>query len=118
LRADILERGRLWGATMKWHKAAIGGALMFVVGLVARSLPASAQTFESYRCADGTHFILAFYPSDEHAYLQIDGRAVRLKKRLAVFGKRYSGGGVSLTLTATAVFIRHVRRPVTECEHS
>lgn len=45
---------------MKRHKAAIGWAAMFALGLVAQSSPASAQTFESYRCADGTHFILAF----------------------------------------------------------
>jgi hypothetical protein len=57
----------------KWRKAAIGCAAMFAASLVAQPSPASAQTFDSYRCADGTHFILALYPGDERAYLQIDG---------------------------------------------
>jgi membrane-bound inhibitor of C-type lysozyme len=106
------------GATTKWLRAAIGWAAIFAVSLVAQSSPASAQTFDSYRCADGTYFILAFYPSDERAYLQIDGRAVTLRKSLTVFGRRYSGSGVSLTMTATGVLIRHMRRPVTACERS
>lgn len=109
---------------MRWHMAALvwarilGWTAIFVAGFVATGSPASAQTFDSYRCADGMHFILAFYPSDKRAYLQIDGRAVTLKKSLTVSGKHYSGSGVSLVMTATGVLIRHLRRPVTACELS
>ena len=46
---------------MAW--AGISGcAVIFVAGFVSQASPASAQTFDSYRCSDGTHFILAFYP--------------------------------------------------------
>jgi hypothetical protein len=38
--------------------------------------PAKAQTFQTYRCVDGTQFIVGFYPHDPDAYLQIDGRPV------------------------------------------
>ena len=103
---------------MKWHRAAMGWAAIFVAAFVAQASPASGQTFDSYRCADGTHFILAFYPTDKRAYLQIDGHAVTLKKGLTVSGRRYSGSGVSLVITATGALIRHVRRPVTACELS
>ena len=103
---------------MRWHEAALVWAAIFGTGLLAQALPASAQTFDSYRCVDGTHFILAFYPNDKRAYLQIDGRAVTLKKGLAVSGRRYSGSGVSLIMTASGALIRHVRRPVTACELS
>ena len=80
--------------------------------------PASAQTtFRSYRCSDGTKFIVAFYPGDSRAHMQIDGREVTLAKRLAISGARYSGGGVSLQITrAGATMIKHVRRPLTACE--
>ncbi|HET7889208.1 MAG TPA: MliC family protein [Bradyrhizobium sp.] len=103
---------------MTRHRAAIGRAAIFAAILIVQTSPAPAQTFDSYRCADGTKFLLAFYPSDQRAYLQIDGRAVTLKKRLAISGQRYSGSGVSLTMTASGAFIRHVRRPVTACELS
>jgi membrane-bound inhibitor of C-type lysozyme len=101
---------------MRWHRAAIGCAAMLAAGLIAQTSPASAQTFDSYRCADGTQFILAFYPGDKRAYLQIDGHAVTLKKSLALPGKRYSGGGVNLVMTATGIRLKHARRPVTACE--
>jgi hypothetical protein len=103
---------------MRWQRAAAGWAVFFVAGFVAQASPASAQTFDSYRCADGTHFILAFYPSDKRAYLQIDGRPVTLKRGLAVSAKHYSGGGVSLVMTATGALIKHLRRPATACELS
>jgi hypothetical protein len=109
---------------MRWHKATLvwagilGSVAIFVAGFVAPGSSASAQTFDSYRCSDGTHFILAFYPGDKRAYLQIDGRAVTLKKSLTMPGRRYSGSGVSLVMTATGVLIRHLRRPVTACELS
>ena len=109
---------------MRWHKAALvwagilGWAAIFVASFVTQVSPALAQTFDSYRCADGTHLILAFYPSDKRAYLQIDGRAVTLRKSLTVPGRRYSGSGIDLDMTATGVLIRHLRRPVTACELS
>lgn len=101
---------------MRWDRAAIGGAAIFVAGFIAQASPATAQTFNSYRCADGTQFILAFYPGDKRAYLQIDGHAVTLKKSLGLRATRYSGGGVNFVMTATGVRLKHARRPVTACE--
>jgi membrane-bound inhibitor of C-type lysozyme len=64
----------------------LGWAAIFVAGFIGQESSASAQTFDSYHCADGTHFIVAFYPSDKRAYLQVDGRAVTLKKGLTLSG--------------------------------
>ena len=105
-----------FGAMMKWRKAAVGWTTTFAVVLLLQPSRASAQTLDSYRCADGTHFILAFYPGDKRAYLQIDGRAVTLKKSPVLPGRRYSGGGVSLVMTPTGARLKHLRRPVTACE--
>ena len=58
------------------------GAALFAAGATLGEAPASAQTFQGYHCADGTRFIVAFYDYDSRAYLQIDGRAVTLAKRL------------------------------------
>jgi membrane-bound inhibitor of C-type lysozyme len=100
------------GANMIGYKTAIFGAALLIAGAVT----AHAQTFGSYRCADGTRFIVGFYPYDSRAHLQIDGRAVTLKKRLAFSGTRFSGGGVSLAITKASTTIRHVKRRVTACE--
>jgi membrane-bound inhibitor of C-type lysozyme len=97
-------------------KTAIFGAAFLVGGVAACLSAAQAQSFESYRCADGTQFIVGFYPYDSRAHLQIDGRAVTLKKHLAVSGARYSGSGVTLAITKAGTTIRHVKRRVTACE--
>ena len=77
---------------------------------------AFAQTFQNYGCADGTQFIAAFYPYDSRAYLQLDGGEVRLARRLALSGSRYSGRGITLKITAAGTTLKHARRPVTACE--
>jgi hypothetical protein len=40
------------------------------------ALPARAQTFQNYCCADGSSFIVGFNPHDKRAHIQLDGRAV------------------------------------------
>jgi membrane-bound inhibitor of C-type lysozyme len=95
-------------------KLMLGGAL-FVGGVAMGAAPASAQTFQGYHCADGTRFIVAFYDYDSRAYLQIDGRAVTLAKRLNWSGSRYSGDGVTLTMGRAGVAVKHAKRPITAC---
>ena len=89
-----------------------------VAGIVSGLPTAVAQTtFQTYRCADGTQFIVGFYPHDADAYLQIDGRPVTLRKRVALSGTRYSGSGVTLKfLKAGRITVKHGGRPVTACE--
>jgi membrane-bound inhibitor of C-type lysozyme len=92
-------------------------AALFVAAVAAGSSSALAQTFQSYRCADHTQFIAAFYDHDSRAHLQIDGRAVTLARRFAFSGARYSGSGVTLKITgAGTATLKHARRPVTSCE--
>jgi membrane-bound inhibitor of C-type lysozyme len=92
------------------------GAALLVAGMAAGPLPALAQSFQNYRCADGTHFIAGFYKYDSRAFLQVDGRAVTLTRRLALSGSTYSGSGVRLKITRTGVTLKHTGRPRTACE--
>jgi len=93
------------------------GSIFGVMVLAAvGSSPASAQSFQSYRCADGTQFIVGFFEYDQRAHLQIDGRAVTLGRRLSLSGSRYSGGGVTLKITKAGTTVKHAKRPVTACE--
>jgi membrane-bound inhibitor of C-type lysozyme len=94
------------------NSSIFGVTLLAAVG----SSPALAQSFQSYRCADGTQFIVGFFEYDKRAHLQIDGRAVTLGKRVALSGSRYSGGGVTLKITGMGTTVKHARRPVTACE--
>jgi hypothetical protein len=92
---------------------------VLAAGTIAGLSPVAAQstTFQSYHCADDTHFIVAFYPHDPSAYLQIDGGSAILRKRLALSGTRYSGAGVTLKYTkAGRITVKRARRPETACE--
>ena len=108
--------GKCFGANMNRHKnLVIFGAALFVAG-VASASPACAQTFRSYRCADGSQFVVGFFEYDKRAHMQIDGRAVTLGRRLALSGARYSGGGVTLKITKAGATVKHAKRPTTACE--
>ena len=93
------------------------GAALIVAGVATPPSPALTQTtFQTYRCADGSQFIVGFFEYDKRAHLQIDGRAVTLGKRFALSGSRYSGGGVTLKVTKAGTTVKHAKRPVTACE--
>src|SRR4051794_21005639 len=73
--------------------------ILFMLGAAWPAVPvtATAETFQTYACADGSQFVAAFYPYDSrHAHLQIDGRAVALTRRVALSGARYAGSGITL----------------------
>ena len=93
-------------------------ATLFFVGATAGLSPAAAQSFQSYRCADGTQFIVGFFEYDKRAHLQIDGKAVTLGRRVALSGAHYAGGGVTLKITRAGATVKHARRPATACELS
>ena len=100
---------------MDRHKAIILAITMLAGGIFG-ARQADAQTFRTYRCVDGTQFIVGFYDDDKRAFLQIDGEPVTLAKRLTVSGARYSGAGVTLSIGKTgATTVRHLKRPVTAC---
>ena len=102
---------------MNRRRTIVFGAALWVAAGAAGVSPAFAQTsFQNYRCADGSQFIVGFFEYDKRAHLQIDGKAVTLGKRLVLSGSRYSGGGVTLTITRAGATLRHAKRPVTACE--
>jgi membrane-bound inhibitor of C-type lysozyme len=88
------------------------------VGAIAIGASALAQqtSFQSYRCADGSQFIVGFFQYDKRAHLQIDGKAMTLAKGVALSGSRYSGSGITLKITKAGTTLKHAKRPVTACE--
>ncbi|MCK1718624.1 MliC family protein [Bradyrhizobium sp. 141] len=97
------------------HKAILLGITMLAVG-ISGARQAGAQTFQTYRCTDGTQFIVGLYDYDKRAFLQIDGEPVTLTKRLTVSGIRYAGAGITLTIGKTGtITVKHLKRPATAC---
>jgi membrane-bound inhibitor of C-type lysozyme len=102
---------------MSRRKTIIFG-MTVLVGAIATGASALAQqtSFQTYRCADGSQFIVGFFQYDKRAHLQIDGKAVTLGKRVALSGSRYSGSGITLKITKAGTTLKHAKRPVTACE--
>jgi membrane-bound inhibitor of C-type lysozyme len=101
---------------MNRRNSSIFVAALFVAGIAGAPSAAIAQSFQSYRCADGTQFIVGFFEYDKRAHLQIDGRAATLTKRFGLSGSRYSGGGITLKIGKAGTTIKHAKRPVTACD--
>jgi membrane-bound inhibitor of C-type lysozyme len=96
------------------HKAIV--LAITIAGGIFCARQADAQTFRTYRCADGTQFIVGFYDGDNRAFVQIDGEPVMLGKRLTVSGARYSGAGITLKIPGSgATTVKHLKRPETTC---
>lgn len=77
-----------------------------------------ATTVRAYHCVDGSQFIVAFYPWDSRAFVQVDGGEVTLPRRLSLWGgQRYSRSGVTLRIGRTGrISIKRPRRAETDCE--
>jgi membrane-bound inhibitor of C-type lysozyme len=98
-------------------KAIANFCAALLVASVAGSPTAMAQTsFQTYRCADGTQFIVGFFQYDKRAHMQVDGKSVTLMKRLALTGARYSGGGVTLRTQTSGTMLTVGKRKTTACE--
>jgi len=105
---------------MNCRNITVFAAALFAAAMAAAPSRAIAQSsFQNYRCADGTQFVVGFFRYDSSAHLQLDGRAVRLAKRLAFSGSRYTGSGVTLKITkAGLTTLKNIKRPVTACERT
>src|SRR5215831_3008012 len=88
--------------------------IVVAVGILMGMSPVFAQTFHTYRCYDGSQFILAFFEGDKRAHLQLDGRAVTLSKRISLSGTRYSKGDISLRITNAGINLKRGKQS-TEC---
>jgi membrane-bound inhibitor of C-type lysozyme len=84
------------------------------VAIVIDQPPASAQTFLMYSCLDGSEFVVAFFAGDRSAYLQLDGKAMSLPRRLSLSGTRYAKGDITLRVTKSVTILTRGRRS-TEC---
>ena len=78
--------------------------------------PAAAQTsaLQTFRCDDGSNFVVAFYRGESRAHVQLDGKAMTLPRRLSLSRARYSAGGITLRIKDNAATLSRGRK-TTEC---
>jgi len=82
--------------------------------LVGFSVPAPAQTYRHYTCRDGAQFELALFPGTKEAFVQLDGKALRLARFLSITGTRYRGRGITIWIKGDRATLRRAGKRV-EC---
>jgi membrane-bound inhibitor of C-type lysozyme len=69
--------------------------VVIAVAVAASGTVAQAQRFIAYECNDGSQFQVALLETEKIAYLQLDGHAYQLPKKIAYTGDRYAKGGIT-----------------------
>ncbi len=90
----------------------VAAAAVLASALIAPA--ASAQVFLSFHCADGSEFVTAFFAGTRSVYVQLDGKALTLPRRISLSRPRYAAGGVTLWIKDRAATLRR-DRVSTEC---
>jgi membrane-bound inhibitor of C-type lysozyme len=83
-----------------------------VLSATGMSVPASAQTFLHFTCVGGAQFEAALFSDTRAIFLQLDGRSVRLPKRISASGSRYARGGVTLRIKGRNATLRRAGKTV------
>jgi membrane-bound inhibitor of C-type lysozyme len=76
--------------------------------------PAKAQTYLQYECAGGTHFEMTLLPDDKAAFVQLDGKSLRLPKFVSVTGVRYRKSGITIWIKGDRATLRRAGKRI-EC---
>ncbi len=66
-------------------------AAMLIATVAGASTARAQTTWQTYRCADGTEFIVGFFQYDKRAHMQVDGKAVTLHEAAGVVGRALFG---------------------------
>jgi membrane-bound inhibitor of C-type lysozyme len=77
--------------------------------------PAQAQTYTHYDCDGGTSFELALFPGTKAAFLQLDGKSIKVPQFLSVTGTRYRKDGVTVWTKGERATLRRAGKRI-ECK--
>ncbi len=81
----------------------------------ALSAPAQAQTYHHYECAGGTTFELTLFSDVKAAFLQLDGKSLRLPQSVSVTGTRYRSNGITVWVKGDRATLRRAGKRI-ECK--
>jgi membrane-bound inhibitor of C-type lysozyme len=91
----------------------IGAVALTALAAVLAS-PAHAQSFVHYECDGGSQFDLALFPDTKAAFLQLDGKSIRLPQFVSVTGTRYRKDGITVWIKGERATLRRAGKRI-EC---
>ena len=81
----------------------------------ALSVSAQAQTYVHYECEGGTSFELALFDGTKAAFLQVDGKSIRLPQSVSITGTRYRKDGITVWTKGERATLRRAGKRI-ECK--
>jgi membrane-bound inhibitor of C-type lysozyme len=90
-------------------------AIWFVwLALVAMApgTAARAQSYLNYECEGGAHFELTLFADTKAAFLQLDGKSIRLPKSVSITGTRYRKDGITVWVNGDQATLRRAGKRV------
>lgn len=91
------------------------GAALSALAALALATPAHAQTYLRYECAGGAQFDVTLFPDTKAAFLQLDGKSLRLPQFISVTGTRYRKDGITFWIKGDRATLRRAGKRV-ECK--
>jgi membrane-bound inhibitor of C-type lysozyme len=85
-----------------------------IAAFVSTAVPAAAETYRHYDCEGGAQFELVLFADRSTAFLQLDGKSLRLPKSLSVTGERYRKNGVTIWIKDSRATLRRAGKRI-EC---
>jgi membrane-bound inhibitor of C-type lysozyme len=82
---------------------------------MALSAAARAQSYVHYECEGGAHFELTFFPDTKAAFLQLDGKSIRLPQSASITGTRYRKDGITVWVKGERATLRRAGKRI-ECK--
>jgi membrane-bound inhibitor of C-type lysozyme len=89
--------------------------MVAAAGSIAFATCAQAQTYLHYQCEGGTTFELTVFPDDSAAFLQVDGKSIRMPKSVSVTGTRYRRSGITVWVRGERATLRRAGKRI-ECK--
>jgi membrane-bound inhibitor of C-type lysozyme len=79
------------------------------------SVPAQSQSYVHYECDGGTAFELALFEGTKAAFLQLDGKSIRLPQSVSITGTRYRRDGITVWVKGERATLRRAGKRI-ECK--
>ena len=98
---------------MTMRNAAWLGVL--ALAAMAPGMAAQAQSYVHYECEGGTNFELALFEGTKAAFLQVDGKSIRLPQSVSITGTRYRKDGITVWVKGERATLRRAGKRI-ECK--
>jgi membrane-bound inhibitor of C-type lysozyme len=82
---------------------------------MALGAPARAQSYVHYECEGGAHFELTLFSDTKAAFLQLDGKSIRLPQSVSITGTRYRKDGITVWVNGERATLRRAGKRI-ECK--